>query len=229
MNFPADHGPLYRETFAAAFPAEPWNTASNVVFLLIVMHFLRHTRCDWRRYPMIVLSLPILFTGFASGTVYHATRSHQIWLILDYMPIVILGIAGSYFFWRQLSSFWIAPFLVLGGLVLSGRLHSMLSGPRSLHISLGYCMVALNILVPAVINSGRNKWRGVGLLSIAAVSFAAAVFFRQWDMQSPLSVFPMGTHFLWHIFGGASAFAIMLHIFNSEKTSGTAECRNLQF
>jgi hemolysin III len=88
---PSDYGPTYTETVpglvAGSFPVEPWKTWSNLIFVVLFVHIALRSRLDYRRYPLIVFSLPILAVGIVGGTVYHATRSHFMWLFLDFMPI----------------------------------------------------------------------------------------------------------------------------------------------
>ena len=87
---PPDFGPIYAETDLTRFPVEPWNVASNLIFLIIIFLFARRTRLNYRRYPLVVLALPILAVGFTGGTIFHATRSNRLWLMMDYLPIMIL-------------------------------------------------------------------------------------------------------------------------------------------
>lgn len=103
MMQPADFGPIYAETLPGRFPVEPWNTFSNLIFLFVFLNFLRRIRHNPRRYPITLTSLIILIIGLTGGTIYHATRSHNIWLILDFVPIGILVIIGTIFFWYRLT------------------------------------------------------------------------------------------------------------------------------
>lgn len=211
-----DFGPIYTETQLGRFPVEPFNTFSNFIFLGIIIYFAWRTRFDLRRHPLIVCALPILLVGFIGGTVYHATRSDRIWLMLDYMPIIILAAFASIYFWsRVLGGF--ARGLLLGLIIfLSLRLVFLSSVPIAFKITLAYLTTALSILTPAVIYCVRSGADGSKLLASSAILFAAALGFRFFDQYAAVYI-TVGTHFLWHIFGGASVFLLMLFAFNDDR------------
>jgi hypothetical protein len=212
---PNDFGPIYTETItgitAGRVPVEPWNTWSNVIFVALLIHIAARSRLNYRRYPLIVTALPILVVGIIGGTVYHATRSHFIWLFLDFMPILILTSAAALAYWRDVMDSWpraIATFLAVG---VSGRaLGTLLAPERSIQISLGYLSAALSILIPLTLLVRRAQWRGLLLLIGIILSFTTAVACRILDRGGTPSVLPMGTHFLWHIFGGISVWMLMV-------------------
>ena len=87
-GFPKDSGPVYRETIEGRLPVEPFNTASNFLFLAIIIYFVWKIRRNHRQHLFLAFILPVLFIGFIGGTLYHATRSHEIWLLLDWVPIL---------------------------------------------------------------------------------------------------------------------------------------------
>lgn len=214
---PADFGPIYAETDLSRFPVEPWNTYSNLLFLGIIVYLVYSTRCNWRAFPLSVTALPILVVGFIGGTVFHATRSHSLWLILDFVPIFLLGILGACFFWNRLvTNWWLALLLVFASLALSGWVRSQPYLPRQINISLGYAGLALTILLPATlqcIKEMRSSWI---LLVSAAVSFSIGITFRIIDRGIGQEILPMGTHFLWHIFGAVSTWYVIKYILRCE-------------
>lgn len=212
---PKDFGPIYTETLpglaAGLLPVEPWNTWSNIIFVLLFIHIAFRTRLDYRRYPLIVISLPLLAIGIIGGTVYHATRSHVVWLFMDFMPILVLTSAAALAFWREVIGTWPYAVLLFLLVAVSGRgLGFVLATERSVQVSLGYLSAALSILLPLAILVRRVKWRGLGSLCGIILTFAAAVACRMLDRAGISSSLPMGTHFLWHIFGGASVWMLML-------------------
>lgn len=211
---PQDFGPIYTETvtgIASSLPIEPWNTWSNLIFVLLFIHIALRTRLDYRRYPLIVISLPILAVGIVGGTVYHATRSHVIWLFMDFMPILILTSAAALAFWRAVMGTWawaVTLFLIVA---VSGRVVGFtVATEHSLQISLGYLSAALSILLPLAILIRRANWNGLGFLCGIILTFATAVTCRLLDRGGIPSPLPMGTHFLWHLFGGAAVWMLML-------------------
>ncbi len=206
----ADNGPLYAETVLGRFPVEPWNTASNAIFLFLIIYFAFRTKLDPRRYPFIVSCLPVLGVGMVGGTLYHATRSDPLWLVLDYLPIMILTGAASVFFWRiLLGSF--AKALALGVLpILCMRLLFKFAAiPIIVRITLGYTLLATAVILPSILVCIQGNSRGARLLTVAVVSFIIAIFFRFADLGFGAPLLPMGTHFLWHLFGGISTWGLM--------------------
>lgn len=215
---PNDFGPIYAETKMGRFPVEPWNTASNVVFLVILFIFGKRTKLDRRRYPFLVPGLFVLAVGFIGGSVYHATRSHNVWLFLDFLPILLLTGAASLYFWFAIvPNRWLAVGLCLT-LLLSGRvLRVYLELPRNLGITLSYLGAALAILLPAALHATGEGKKHRRFLVWAAILFAIALTCRFLDNGPGLSPLPMGTHFLWHIFGGLSVGALLHYLAGVEE------------
>lgn len=202
-----DHGPLYRETRIDRFPVEPWATASNLIFLLLALYWARRIRRHWRSHPIVVAAIPILLLGWIGGTIYHATRSHPAWLVLDWMSIALLLWMAGMVFWRRLTGYQglaVAlsglPFF-LSALVISRSL------PLHWRITFNYALMDLALTLPAVWHCARRYPGGWRWLAGASAAFAAALLFRQWDRTAP-DFLPMGTHFLWHLFGGVAAFCV---------------------
>jgi len=215
---PNDLGPIYAETKMGRFPVEPWNTASNGVFLALLLVFGKRTKLDRRRYPFLVPGLFVLAVGFVGGTMYHATRSHNVWLFLDFLPILLLtGAASLYFWFAIISNRWVAVGLCLA-LLLSGRLLRVyLELPKNLGITLSYFGAAVAILLPAALHAFGAGKKHRRYLLWAAGFFAVALLCRFLDNGPGLSPLPMGTHFLWHIFGGLSVGALLYYIAGVEE------------
>lgn len=213
----ADFGPLYKETVLGRFPVEPWNTYSNIFFLLLVIYWARRTRFDHCRHPLIITILPILLIGFVGGTIFHATRSNRIWLFMDFMPILICSLLAAVDFWRRvLGSMTKGVLLVLLCFaVLRLFIHSLDLDLR-LKITLGYSSLAISLLLPAVIHCVKNYWQNFVLLLGASCSFCIALFFRFIDQGLGAQLFPMGTHFLWHIFGALSVLFLTEYIYRDD-------------
>ena len=212
-----DFGPIYVETDLTRFPVEPWNTASNLIFLVIVIFFAWRTRLDYRTHPLIVFGLPVLFIGFVGGTVYHATRSHRIWLMLDFIPIFILTAAAALKFWKAVVGRWSYALFGFFACAVSPRLLAgFLSLPFHYRISVGYAGLALAILLPATIDCRRNRGENGVLLLFACVAFGVAVVLRTLD-RAGVALFPMGTHFLWHLLGGVSVWCLMEYTIRGDK------------
>ena len=98
---PNDSGPIYLETAMGRFPVEPWNTYSNLLFLALIVFWFLRVRRNIRDHLFIAYCLPVFLLGWVGGTVYHATRSHEVWLFLDWAPIALLALAVAIFFWHR--------------------------------------------------------------------------------------------------------------------------------
>ena len=215
-----DEGPRYAETNLDRFPVEPWATVTNLIFLFIIIYWTRKTRLSFKKFPLISISMPILFIGYIGGTIYHATRSHKIWLLLDYMPILILILAAAIFLWQAVFKDLKWTFACTIGPVFIYRiLTSIITIPDQYFISMGYTVLALSILMPAIFHCLLKNPSGAKWLLLAFVAFVVAIMCRFFDMKAAETFLPIGTHFLWHIFGGISSFFLLQYLYESEKLS----------
>jgi hypothetical protein len=217
-GLPHDRGPIYLETVMGRFPVEPWNTASNLLFLALIIYWTWRLRRDGvGPHSFIAGALPVLFIGWVGGTIYHATRSANIWLFLDIGPIALLVIATAVFFWRRvrLASFWI-PLIVLGPTVLVMGGVSTLGLPRVMGPMIGYPMMAVSLLLPLLWNLRREGWANLGLVLAALAVFVLAVLSRSFDARLSADLLPMGTHWLWHSLGAGAVQLLVTYIWRSD-------------
>lgn len=211
---PNDFGPIYTETDLSRFPVEPWNTFSNLIFLIIVVIYLKKTAFSFTLHPMLVSSLPVLLLGWVGGTFYHATRSHNIWLLLDFVPIIIIALSGAIYLWRLFLPSWLLALAATLGPFLSFRLlKSYLPLTPGSGISIGYTVLAMTVIAPAIIQIRRTQGRHSQLVVAATMAFIFAVLCRTFDK---LALLPMGTHFLWHIFGGVSSWLMLEFVYRTD-------------
>lgn len=215
---PGDFGPIYAETDMSRIPVEPWATYSNLAFLAICVYWAARLRKDWRSHPLLAFSIPMMFAGFAGGAVYHATRGHSFWLLLDYLPIMMLVLTAAIFFWREITDSWAKTFLATLGPPFLYRLATLcFDMPEKVSISIGYSVLGLTAALPAVLHCRMKNPEGARWLSLSAASFLAALAFRQGDwLLAERGILPQGSHFLWHLFGAASAFFIMRYLYAAE-------------
>ncbi|MGS2761767.1 hypothetical protein [Sinomicrobium sp. M5D2P9] len=216
LHFPNDSGPIYRETLEGRFPVEPFNTLSNFLFLVIIIHFTLKIRRNYNQHIFLALVLPILFIGFIGGTVYHATRSHEIWLLLDWVPIVLLCLASSAYFciktgknsWSRLGLLSLVLLLMFGA--------RFINWPGNVSISMGYIASALGVVLPITLYLYSTKFQYGLWVLLAVFSFSAAIYCRYLDIRSDF--LHMGTHWLWHSFGALAVFFLMNYIYLDRQT-----------
>ena len=214
---PNDQGPIYLETVMGRFPVEPWSTVSNLLFLAIVVFWAWRVSSDLRRHRFIAAAIPVLTIGWVGGTVYHATRSHDVWLFMDFVPIALLVIAVAVLFWRRQGvSWWLVPVLAFGPFVLVRIGFSILDMPGASGPMLGYSVLALSILLPVMRYLVRQKWANWPLVAGALGAFILAISFRTLDGRVLVETLPIGTHWLWHGFGAAAVQCLVLYIWRSD-------------
>lgn len=211
FKFPQDSGPIYLETVEGRFPVEPFNTYSNLIFLVILLYWGIKVYKAPRLHGYLAFALPIIFISYVGGTVYHATRSHEFWLRLDWMPITFLVASlVIYFVFKLVSDWWKRLVFIVGLLGISFGLR-IVPMPVGLRISLGYAISASTILIPLLLYLKKTQWRNVWLIALSFGIFGIAIGFRVMDKTQDL--FPMGTHWLWHFFGGIAVHFLIAYIF----------------
>ncbi|MBL7950395.1 MAG: hypothetical protein JNM62_01640 [Flavobacteriales bacterium] len=213
---PHDSGPIYRETLMGRLPVEPWNTWSNLVFLFVVIFWALRAYREPRNHLFLAGALPVLFIGFVGGTVFHGTRSHEAWLLMDWVPIVLLCTACMVLFARRAGLAW--PWLVLlFALPFAARYLLLRSGlPHTFVMNGGYAATGLMVLWPTLLHLRRNHFAHWRWMAASAVLFALAVTFRSLDFHEALFWMPMGTHWLWHALGALAVHFLMAYIWRDD-------------
>ncbi|WP_240740219.1 ceramidase [Flagellimonas allohymeniacidonis] len=210
-NFPNDSGPIYRETLAGGLIAEPYNTFSNLVFLFIVIYWGYRIFKNPKQHLFLTWVIPVIAISYVGGTIYHATRSHEFWLLLDWVPIMLLcGALVIYFVFKIVAKWWqrILFVIVILGLSFVVRMSPM---PESMKISIGYIVTATTVLLPIMLYLVKTKFSNYQSILMVFLIFGLAVYFRSIDLTQ--EIFPMGTHWLWHFFGGVAVHGLIGYIF----------------
>lgn len=224
-----DRGPRYKETppdpYASSAPAvaEPWNTVTAALFVVIVLGWVARLRGRFREYPFLACCLPILLAGGVGGTLYHAYRTRLAYFLLDVIPIQLLGLAGSIYLTTRLvrgAKLWRVIGIAVGLLVVfaavnEGLFRALNLPLKNLRVNLNYAALAIIILVPLGAVLVRTRFRHVGWVAGGLAAFAVAWFFRLID-GTPSDTLPMGTHWLWHTFGAITTQATMEYFYRIE-------------
>lgn len=213
-----DHGPVYAETDPHQLIMEPWNMVSAALFLLIVAWWVRRVWGQRQAQPLVWYSLPILAIGGIGGTIYHGFRSHDVWLVMDWLPIAILTLTAALYFWQQLlarpwlvGTIGVVSFIIVrGGIWLAAR--EAFALPQVYAITLGYSVMGLFMLIPIILVLRRTRWQHGGWVAAALGAFLLALSSRALD-QDLASVLPQGTHFLWHTFGAVATHCMLGYIY----------------
>jgi hemolysin III len=211
LRFPNDSGPIYLETVEGRLPVEPFNTYSNLVFLVLLVYWGTKIYKNPKQHLFLAWVLPVIAISYVGGTIYHATRSHEFWLKLDWMPIMLLCAALVIYFTFKLVQVWWGRALLIVLLLGASFLLRILPIPGSWRISLGYIITAITILLPLVWYLVRTQGENLVLVILSFAIFGIAIFFRSIDLTQ--TFFPMGTHWLWHFFGGVAVHFLIAYIF----------------
>lgn len=210
---PADGGPIYHETDFSRTIVEPFNFMSALVFFLVVLYWAWKLRRKWRQHILLSIIVLLLGIGALGGSVFHGFRLHRVWLVMDFMPILINLILGSVFFWYQTTKrWWLSILGVIAYIAVTMMLFRYLPMPMGIRINLNYSLLGLMLLVPLTLTLWRDRWHNGHLVLLGLLLFSCAVYFRWADQLEP-PLLPMGTHFLWHLFGVAATASIMQYMY----------------
>jgi len=221
-------GPIYCETPSAIpypFPAELLNTISNFPTILLgVLAFVIVWRTLPRTWELYILSFLLLATGIGS-TLWHSLREGWA-LSFDVFPGIFFLLFFT-FCWSALVAGRLVGLLVpLTLLGIQALAFSTLSfdGTISPFIVLYGSVLTFGLLL---LWGTWHRYRGratlLGLGAILLALFAATM--RTIDFFA-CAYIPFGTHLLWHITLGASAFTaimLILHIKRLQKNEKISE------
>lgn len=230
----ADGGPRYVETPADPFApdartiAEPWNTVTAFTFVVIVAYWSMKLRGRYRLYPFVTACLPVLLIGGVGGTMYHACRTQFVYFLADVLPISLLALAGAIYLIVRLSrgAGWlriaasmvgvVVAYLFLNGVVFRGIFRNALATRPNMAVNLSYASLAAVILLPLLIVLARTRFRHGKWILAAILTFGHAWFFRLIDGATVVD-WPMGTHWLWHLFGAATTVFLFEYFYRIER------------
>src|SRR5215213_8722679 len=207
-------GPTYCETLSAtagSFPVEPANTVSNAVIVLFGLASLYFViKRTPRAYDLYVLSALLVATGIGSGF-WHGFRDGS---------ALFWEVRAGLFFLFGLALCWSRRLWSIGGamifliaFVLAFQFSRDLFGFVQRWVSVAPVVILFGsvLATQTVMRSKR-----AALLGLAAMaSSLTALGFRTYDLEICDS-FPMGTHWLWHMFNSAGAFMAMLAVITLE-------------
>jgi hemolysin III len=209
---PPDGGPRYTETDLSHTVAEPVNGLSAAFFLIVVAVFLRRLQGHFREHKFITATLPFLCIGGTGGTLYHLFRVSPVFLVMDWLPILLLCVGASLYFSRLLVRRWWQTVYIFGpafGLMLiSGTLIAQDVIPKYLAINFNYGVMALMVVGPMLGYLYRRSFVYLDRFLLAVGAFALAWVCRLIDGFS-YTIPEIGTHWLWHLFGALATYFVI--------------------
>jgi hypothetical protein len=209
----SDGGPFYTETNLRHFIVEPWNAFSSLTFLIPAIYWLWKIRKNLRNYGFIAYCIPLLVLGGLGSTFFHAFRSSEILLWMDVLPILILTLSVSTYFWHKVYDNWIVTIVTMILSFLGRRLILTVPGiPVHTAINISYAIGGVTIFLPVLLILIKTTFKKFGVVFLSVICFITSLIFREIDARS-IHALPMGTHFLWHVFSAVGAFFLASYLY----------------
>lgn len=210
-QIPPDGGMLYKETDMTQFFPEPLNALTAVLFLALAIFWNVKIKGNFKEYPFLTYCLMLLYIGAIGGTVYHSFRQWPVFIMMDWMPIMLLCLSAGFYFAAQSTRWYYAVLMVLLYLVLMFALKNWIFiGNTSLFINVNYAIMASFVLFSVLSYLMFTQWKAGKWVGFSLLSFVFALIFRIADKWERFS---FGTHFLWHTFGAIATFCMFNYIY----------------
>jgi len=210
---PPDGGMLYTETNLHHFFPEPWNMITSALFLIPGIYWLIKLRGFSREYSFLSIANYLMLTGCIGSTVYHGLRRWSFFLYMDWLPIALLCLAASVYFWIRFSGRWyygVLALLVFMTIEFSTRLLMKQGFNAQIAVSINYGVMVLMILLPLALVLVKTKGFNWPMVALALLAFVIALSFRVYDAFSTIAI---GTHFLWHTFGMVATSLMFIYLY----------------
>ena len=202
-----DNGPLYAETQnLKQLVVEPFNAISSLTFLIPAIYWIRKSKNPFLLYCGI-----LLITGGIGSTLFHGFRYHPFFLYLDFVPIAILSLSVSVYFWQKVLGkwYWTATILVVSFAI---RYFIFRDLPHHTSINASYFLNGCLIFIPMILVMVKTNYKAAFNIFAGIFFFGFALLCRQIDIYQ-FDFLPMGTHFIWHISSAVGAWFIANYIY----------------
>jgi len=213
-----DGGLLYTETNLNSLLPEPLNTLTSCFFFLLAVYWIVRLKGFTSRHSFLSIASWLLLIGSVGGTIYHGLRKYPVFILMDWLPILLLCIMASAWFWIKVlqSPAAAAAVFIIFFLIEAAIYYLRKQEGEHLAANLNYAFMAAMVLIPVILYLIKIRFFQAKWVFAALLSFCAALFFRIADAW-PLLHF--GTHFLWHIFGVIAVYSMFrfIYLLNEEK------------
>jgi len=218
---PTDGGLIYKETNLHHFFPEPFNMVSSALFLVPALYWLIKLKGFSRQYGFLSVIAWLLLIGCIGSTMYHGLRRWYFFIFMDWVPIAIICVMTSVYFWIKFTGKQVFGWLALVAFVaLIFSIHSLFQNHNiQLMISLNYIIMVIMIILPLFLLLWKTKWHNVLMVLTALASFTIAIVSRIEDNYTSWAI---GTHFLWHAFGMVATSLMFVYIYRIKDTPLTA-------
>ena len=207
-----DGGPWYAETHITdSLIVEPWNAISSLAIAAPAIYFLWKIRKNPKQYAFLLAAIPFLFLNGLGSTLFHGLRTSRIFLLMDFMPALILTLMITVYFWsRVLPKWWMSFAVITPVFLLRFGVIDLIPGQGGMNTS--YMISGIAFLLPVFLILRKYQFKKTINIIVGAICFVLAIYFRQVDKEFT-DLLPFGTHFLWHIFSGIGVFLLADYLF----------------
>ncbi|OYQ46504.1 hypothetical protein CHU92_01370 [Flavobacterium cyanobacteriorum] len=214
---PPDGGILYTETNMQQLFPEPLNAVTSVLFLLLAFYWTVKLWGRAGRHTFLSFALVLLYIGGIGGTIYHGLRKWSIFIVMDWLPIMLLCLSAGIYFLVKVTRWYFALALLCGYAAFMYFLRVRMAGGNvQFFININYAVLASVVLIPVLAHLIKTGFRNGKWVGIALLAFVVALMFRVADSWGWLT---SGTHFLWHVFGALAAFCMFRYIYLINESS----------
>ncbi len=207
-----DGGPIYAETNLSNIIAEPWNAVSSLAIVApAVFWAFQLKKYPFKDYGFMWFCIPLLILGGLGSTLFHGFRNSEFFLYLDVLPTAILTLSVAIYFWIKVLPKWGYTFAIfVPFVILRIYLFDWLSDHAAANFA--YFITGTLIFLPILMYLHRIRYFSSKWILLSIFMLGLSLFFREIDMRGWFQ-FPMGTHFLWHIFSGFGAYFLARFLF----------------
>lgn len=189
----------YCERIGPGYWDEPVNAVTNAAFLIAA--FVMWLRVRGQGLPLAMAMVVVLAVIGVGSYLFH-THANRLTALMDTTPIALFILLYVFAATRDYIGlpWWGAALATLGFIPYSMALTPVFRSLPFFEVSAFYWPVPLLIAIYAAIlwRSAPATARG---LALGAAILAASLTFRSID-QILCDVFPLGTHFMWHVLNG---------------------------
>jgi hypothetical protein len=209
---PLDDGMVYTETNLDNLFAEPLNALTSCIFIIMAIYWMYKLKLNFKQYPFLIYLSIWLITGGIGGAIFHAFRKYPFFIILDWLPMMVICLSTGVFFLNKLFN-WFFAFLLTTFyffILISFSYYFLRNGNGLILANLNYAFLGSMVLVPMIIYLYKTDWKNGVWVGFGFIAFLFALLFRITDQWKLLS---SGTHFIWHCFGAMAYFCMFKYIY----------------
>jgi len=220
QKLPSDGGMLYTETNLDRLFPEPLNAITSLLFLVLALYWFLRLRREYKQQAYLTFSVFLLTIGAIGGSIYHGLRQWRIFIMMDWLPIMLLCVFTGVYFIAKLTRWYIAAILVGGYAAFQYYIRMQIRNNEDIqvYINLNYAILGLLVLLPVIAYLYKTQFRFGKWVGFAWLAFMLALAFRIADKYEWI---PVGTHFLWHAFGAVAAHCMLEFVYQVNKVYPT--------